>query len=233
MERLFDVYIEKLKTRLIKMSSLVEEQVELAIKSVEEENNEFAKLVIEREDKVNKYDRKIEKFCQKIIALNQPVAMDLRLIISALTINTNLERVGDLARNIALRQPKLKPKPSFYRNTKIQEMIIIAKEMLHNSIDAFNSEDSELAKEVVKKDSELDVLFVENKELLIDFMKSNVEDIEKAVELLEICRHLERLGDQATNIAEDVIFIVDAKLIKHKYQKYIYDDIDNEENDED
>ena len=80
MERIFDVYLEKLKTRLIKMSSLVEDQVDLAVKSFEEENDEFAKLVLERENKVNKYDRKIGKTCQKIIALNQPVAMDLRLI---------------------------------------------------------------------------------------------------------------------------------------------------------
>ncbi len=232
MERLFDIYLEKLKTRLIKMSSLVEQQVDLAVKSIEEQNSGFAETVLERENKVNKYDRKIEKLCQKIIALNQPVAMDLRLIISALTINTNLERIGDLARNIALRQPKLTPKPSFYSKTKIQEMSLIAKSMLNNSIDAFNNEDIDLAKKVIIKDSVLDDLFVENKELIINFIKSNINELEKGIELLEICRHLERLGDQATNIAEDVVFIVNAKLIKHKYQKYIYDDIDDEDKDE-
>ncbi len=101
MERQFEIQIEKLKTRLIKMCSLVDEQVELALKAVDEENTELADLVIERDAKVDKYDVKIEKICQKIFALSQPVAADLRLIMSALTIDTNLERIGDLAVNIA------------------------------------------------------------------------------------------------------------------------------------
>ncbi len=100
MERQFDVQIEKLKKKILKMCSLVDEQVENAIKAIDEENIEIANQVIERDDKVDKYDVKIEKVCQKIIALNQPVAMDLRLIISALTINTNLERIGDIAVNL-------------------------------------------------------------------------------------------------------------------------------------
>ena len=101
MERLFDIQIEKLKTRLIKMCSLVDEQVEFAIRSIEEENIELAQLVVDRDKKVDKFDVKIEKICQKIFALNQPVAMDLRLIMSSLTINNNLERIGDIAVNIA------------------------------------------------------------------------------------------------------------------------------------
>src|SRR4030042_3360015 len=94
MERQFDLNIEKLRTRIIKMCSLVDEQVELALKAIEDDNPELSKIVTERDKKVNKYDRKVEKICQKIIALNQPVAMDLRLIMSALMISTNLERVG-------------------------------------------------------------------------------------------------------------------------------------------
>ncbi len=101
MERQFELHLGKLKSRIIKMSSLVEEQLEFAIKAIDEENPKLAELVNEREDKVNKLDRKIEKTCQKVIALSQPVAMDLRLVMSALTINTNLERIGDLAENIA------------------------------------------------------------------------------------------------------------------------------------
>ncbi|MCB0751781.1 MAG: phosphate transport system regulatory protein PhoU, partial [Ignavibacteriae bacterium] len=98
MERQFEIHLGKLRTRIIKMSSLVEEQMELAIRAVNEENLELTNIIIEREEKINKLDRKIERTCQKIIALSQPVAIDLRLVLSALTINTNLERLGDLAK---------------------------------------------------------------------------------------------------------------------------------------
>ncbi len=100
MERQVDQQLEKLKTRILKMCSLVDEQVDLAIRSIEEDNPALADIVLEKEKKVDKYDLKIDKICQKIFALNQPVAMDLRLIMSALTINTNLERMGDIAVNI-------------------------------------------------------------------------------------------------------------------------------------
>ncbi|MCB0750709.1 MAG: phosphate transport system regulatory protein PhoU, partial [Ignavibacteriae bacterium] len=111
MERQFELHLGKLRTRIIKMSSLVEEQLEFAIKAFNEEDLKLAELVTERELKVNKLDRKIEKTCQKIIALSQPVAMDLRLVISALTINTNVERIGDLAEHIARSFINLGKKP--------------------------------------------------------------------------------------------------------------------------
>ena len=117
MERVLDEYIEKLKTRVIKMCSLVDEQVQLAIKAVEEENLELAKQVIERDDKVDKFDNKIDKICQKIFALTQPVAMDLRLIMSSMTINNNLERIGDIAANIAEYITILNKKPVFFDQT--------------------------------------------------------------------------------------------------------------------
>ncbi len=111
MERLLDEHIEKLKKRVIKMCSLVDEQVQAAIKSVEEENLELAKDVIEKDKQVDKYDNKIDKICQKIFALTQPVAMDLRLIMSSLTINNNLERIGDISVNIAEYIIMIKKKP--------------------------------------------------------------------------------------------------------------------------
>ncbi|MBI1933740.1 MAG: phosphate signaling complex protein PhoU [Ignavibacteriales bacterium] len=229
MERQFEIHLGKLRTRIIKMSSLVEDQMELAIRSINEENLELTNLIIEREDKINKLDRKIEKTCQKIIALSQPVAIDLRLVLSALTINTNLERLGDLAKNIARSFQNLKKKPLFLNRTKHHEMTIIVKKMIKDAIDSFNNNDAELAKKVIESDVILDNLFAENRKILISIMKENSANIDEALSLLEISRHFERAGDHSTNIAEDVYFIVEAQLIKHKYEKYIYSEIEEDE----
>lgn len=231
MERLLDEHLEKLKTRVIKMCSLVDEQVQFAIKSFEDENLELAQSVIDRDRKVNKYDVKIDKICQKIFALAQPVAMDLRYIMSSLTINSNLERIGDIAVNIAENVVLIQKKPEFFHDTKLEEMFNLTKRMLKNSIDSFIGGNPELAKEVILTDDVVDRLNAENHQILKSIMKQSPENIEAAVALLVISRELERLADHATNIAEDVFFIVEAQMIKHKYEKYIFgeDDSDNED----
>ena len=228
MERLLDEHLEKLKTRVIKMCSLVDEQFQLAIKSFEEENLELAQSVIDRDKKVNKYDVKIDKICQKIFALAQPVAMDLRYIMSSLTINSNLERIGDISVNIAENVMLIQKKPEFFHDTKLEEMFNLTKRMLKNSIDAFIGGNPELAKEVILTDDIVDKLNAENHKILKSIMKQNPENIEAAVALLVISRELERLADHSTNIAEDVFFIVEAQMIKHKYEKYIFGDDENE-----
>lgn len=229
MERLLDEHLEKLKTRVIKMCSLVDEQVQFASKAVEEGNLEIAKLIIERDNKVDKYDLKIDKICQKIFAVAQPVAMDLRYIMSALTINSNLERIGDIAVNIAESILLIQKKPSFYGQTKLTEMFFLAQEMLKDSIDSFINSNAELAKKVIIADDRLDKLNAENHSILKEIMKLSPDNIEPAVALLVMSRELERIGDHSTNIAEDVFFIVEAQLVKHKYEKYFFAD----ENDDD
>lgn len=233
MERLLDEHLEKLKTRVLKMCSLVDEQVQFAIKAVEDDNLELAQSVIDRDKKVNKYDVKIDKICQKIFALAQPVAMDLRYIMSSLTINSNLERIGDIAVNIAENVILIKQKPQFYNNTKLKEMFNLTKRMLKNSIDAFIGSNPELAKEVILTDDVVDKLNAENHQILKSIMKQNPDNIEAAVALLVISRELERLADHSTNIAEDVFFIVEAQMIKHKYEKFIFGDDENENDSED
>ncbi|MBT8387951.1 MAG: phosphate signaling complex protein PhoU, partial [Ignavibacteria bacterium] len=228
MERHLDLQLEKLKKRLIKMCSLVDEQVNNAILSVEEEDEELAKEVIAKDDKVDKFDLKIEKSCQKIFALNQPVAMDLRLIMSAMSLDTNLERIGDNAVNIAEHFLMLKKKPAFFNETKFDEMAKLSKSMLKNSIDAFINGDAELAKNVIQSDDIMDRLNVENHQTLINIMKKNCDCVEPGVAMISISKQMERVGDLATNIAEDVYFIYEAQLIKHKYEKYLFltDDAD-------
>jgi len=229
METHFDIQLAKLKTRLFKMCSLVDEQVQFALRAIEEEDMSLAEMVVERDKKVDKYDVKIEKICQKLFALNQPVAMDLRLIMSAMTINTNLERIGDIAENIAENFIRLRTKPAFLEKTKINQMSMIVKEMLRNAIDSFIQNDPKLAEKVIRSDDELDALNAENHKVLIEIMKEDKESIEPAVTFLVTSRELERIGDHATNIAEDVFFIVEAELIKHKYEKFLFSEVENVE----
>jgi phosphate transport system protein len=231
MERLLDEHIEKLKRRVLKMGSLVDEQVHLAIKAVEEENLELAKTVTENDKKVDKYDNKIDKICQRIFALTQPVAMDLRLIMSSLTINNNLERIGDIAVNIAEYVEMIKKKPDFFNQTKLEQMFKVAKQMLKDAIDSYVEGNEALAKSVIEADNNLDQLNFDNHKILIGIMKQNPDNIEPAVALLVMSRQVERLGDHCTNIAEDVFFIIEAHIVKHKYEKYLF--ADDKEDDDD
>lgn len=231
MERLLDEHIEKLKKRVIKMCSLVDEQVQAAIKSVEEENLELAKEVIEKDKQVDKYDNKIDKICQKIFALTQPVAMDLRLIMSSLTINNNLERIGDISVNVAEYIIMIKKKPSFYSQTNLEEMFKVVKQMLKDAIDSYVAGNEILARSVIDADNALDKLNFDNHKILVEIMKQKPDNIEPGIALLVMSRQLERLGDHCTNIAEDVFFIVEAHLVKHKYEKYLFADDKDDEDD--
>jgi phosphate transport system protein len=229
MQRLLDEHLDKLKTRIIKMCSLVDEQVQMAIQAVEQDNLEMANNAMEMDKKVNKFDVKIDKICQKIFALSQPVAMDLRYIMSSLTINNNLERIGDIAVNISENITLIGKKPTFYNKTKLEEMFRIVQQMLKNAIDSFIEENAELAKKVILSDDIIDKMNAENHKLLKEIMKLGPENIESAVALLVMSRELERLADHCTNIAEDVFFIVEAQMIKHKYEKYLFSDDEEEE----
>jgi len=232
MDRQFDQQLEKLKTRVIKMCSLVDEQVEFAFRSILEENAELANLVIERDKKVDKYDVKIDKICQKIFALNQPVAMDLRLIMSALTINSNLERIGDIAVNLSEEYLKMTKKPDFFNKTLFNEMSLTVKEMIKNAFDSFIESDPKLAQKVIITDDKLDELNRENHRILIGIMEEKPENVRPGVSLISISREMERLGDHATNIAEDVFFIVEAQMIKHKYERFLLREAEDEEDEE-
>jgi phosphate transport system protein len=229
MERQLDIQLEKLKKRLFKMCSLVDEQVNDAIKAVEEEDIELAKAVIEKDDRVDKFDIKIEKTCQKIFALNQPVAMDLRLIMSAMSLDMNLERIGDNAVNIAEYIIEMKKKPDFFTQTKFEDMAKLVRVMIKTAIDSFVDNNAEYARKVIELENELDLLDKENRNIIVEIMKKDCKYVEEGVAMLGISRMMERLGDLATNIAEDVYFIVEAHLIKHRYEKYLFHDEEDEE----
>ncbi|RPI66368.1 MAG: phosphate signaling complex protein PhoU [Ignavibacteriales bacterium] len=224
----FDLEMDKLKKRVLKMCSLVEEQLQLSMKAFEDEDMEIARQVIEMDDKVDKYDVKIDKAAMRLLALRQPVASDLRYIISAMTINSNLERIGDISVNLAENFMSLKKKPSFLDRSRLPQMADLVKMMIHNAIDSFINNDPGLAKKVIDDDDLLDRYNSENHRSLLEIIKESPENAEAAVAILFLCREMERLGDHATNIAENVFFILEAHIIKHKYEKFLHEEDDSD-----
>lgn len=207
--------LEQLKTKIIKMGSLVEEQIELAIRSLFEGNLDLAKTVISRDDEVDKYDIKIDKHCQRIFALTQPVAFDLRLIMSALMINSDLERMGDIAVNISERAAPLLGYSELLKKVRVDEMSVKVKKIVRMGIDCFVNSDAELAKKIILMDVEVDNLDKQIFDLITLEMRNDNDMIIPCSHILTLIRNIERLSDHATNIAEDVIFLIDAKIIKH------------------
>jgi len=208
--------LDLLKTKVIKMGSLVEEQLEFALKSLFEQNSELSKIVIERDKKVDKYDVKIDKLCQKIFALTQPVAVDLRLIMSALKINNDLERMGDIAVNIAESTEPLVNNIDLLKRVQLDIMAEKVMTIVQKSIDSFVNNDHEVAIGVIKSDDIIDNMDREIFDKLVDEMAKDNSLIKPGAHSISVLRHLERLADHATNIAEEVIFLVDAKIVKHK-----------------
>lgn len=221
MRHRIDEQLLKLRRRMIKMCSLVDEQVESAFRAIQNDDPELAARVILLDEKVDLYDLKISRSCQKILAINQPVAVDLRMIMSSISINNNLERIGDIAVNLCENFRLKNRKPLFFDRIKFVDMAHIVREMLRNSIDSFIRLDSTLAVQVLGTDRLLDRLNVENHRIMIDIMKEEKDNIEEAVAYLVMCRQLERIGDHATNIAEDVLFVVHGKTVKHNYNEIL------------
>jgi len=213
--RHFEQELTQLRTTLIRMASLVDEQIEKAVRALTESNEELAQEVIEQDRKVDEYDNEIDHHCMRIFALSQPVAIDLRLLMAALKMNNELERIGDLAVNLAERVGPLKPFTAFVRESALVEMAGEARKMVKGSIDSFVNSDAELARTILKADDKVDELDAQNFNKMIEQMKRSPENIVPAAHVMILSRHMERLADHATNIAEDVIFLINAKIIKH------------------
>lgn len=215
MHRSFEDDLDKLRTRLIRMGSLVEEQVELSFRAFLEGNDELAKLIRERDDKVDKLDIKIDKQCQKIFALQQPVARDLRLLLSALKINNELERIGDVAVGVSSTLLDGFPMSDLAREFGLEDMTSAAFRMVKSSLDAFVNNDPELARHILPSDGKIDALERTISADVIAAMKENPSLIERGVRFLEVLSRVERIADHATNIAECVIFLIEARMVRH------------------
>lgn len=208
--------LQQLTSKILKMGSLVEEQLNLAVKALFESNFEYAKQVIERDDKVDKYDIKIDKLCQRIFALTQPVAVDLRIILSALKTNNDLERMGDIAVNIAERAEPLKNNLALLQTVGMDLMADKVKLMVSKTLDSIVNNDHDMAMSVINADDVIDKLERDIFHKLIDLMEKDSAVIRPCAHCITLLRHFERIADHATNIAEEVVFLVDSKIIKHR-----------------
>lgn len=215
MERKFDEELNNLKEKLMQMAALAEESITLAVRSLKERNEAYAQRVFEGEETLNLLDIEIDNLGMQLFALRQPMAVDLRLITATMRIAVELERIGDLAVNIAQRSLELLKQPPLKPLIDIPRMADIAQQMVRDAIDAFVNKNDKLAKNVCERDDEVDDLNDQIFRELLTYMMQDPKTIEIAVELILVGRHLERIADHATNIGEDVIYMVKGKTIKH------------------
>jgi phosphate transport system protein len=218
MERKFDEELNNLKEKMMQMATLAEESITLAVRSLKERNENYAQQVFRGEKTLNLLDVEIDKLGMQLFALRQPMAIDLRLITATMRIAVELERIGDLAVNIAQRSLELLKQPPLKPLIDIPRMAEIAQQMVKDAIDAFVNRNDKLAKSVCKRDDEVDDLNDQIFRELLTYMMQDPKTIEKAVELILVGRHLERIADHATNISEDVVYLVKGKTIKHHFE---------------
>lgn len=208
--------ITKLKKLILQMCARVEEAVRHAVDSVSRRDISTARLVIAMDDDIDRMEVDIEEECLKILALHQPVAIDLRYVIACLKMNNDLERIGDLAVNIAGRSISAAEYGEDSLILDFAPMMDITRKMLKQALDALINMDASLAAKVVSEDDELDKL---NRQMHLEvnrLIKANPAKCEYYIHLLCVARHLERIGDYATNISEDVVYLVTGEIIRHK-----------------
>ncbi|GEO05891.1 phosphate transport system regulatory protein PhoU [Adhaeribacter aerolatus] len=208
----------QIKEKVHEMWDLVTFQVNGGKVALVNADKELARKIMKRGKKVNIYDIKIDRMCENLFALFNPVAVDLRWILAILKINANLERIGDTAEGIA-RLVKEADNPfeaELLQTTQVLEMYDAAEAMLVDARQALAEEDTELAKALIKRDKILDKINSKADKALVSYIQAHPEDIAQALKIANIIRKLERIGDQITNIAEEVVFYVDAKVVKHR-----------------
>lgn len=214
--RHFQDELDELKRRLLEMGGLAEDRLQLSVKGIVERDLAVIDWVLGGDSDINTLHVEIDDRCVKLLALHQPMAVDLRSIVAAVKINTDLERVGDLAVNIVEAGQRYLQHPPVKELIDIPRMATLAQTMLRDALDAYVRRDLELAHSVLTADDRLDSLKSQVFRDLLTYMLNDQSTIEAALDLILISRHLERVGDHATNIAEDVIFMVTARDVRHQ-----------------
>jgi phosphate transport system protein len=211
----FQEELQQFKARLLEMGGLAEERVAAAVRALVERDVELVDRVLEGDGPLNLLHIDIDARAFKMLALHQPMAVDLRAIVSALKINSDLERVGDLAVNIAEAARRYLRHPPVKELIDIPRMADLAQAMLRDSLDAFVRRDTTLAQSVLDRDDILDGLKTQVFRELLTYMLQDPRTVEPSLDLILVSRHLERIGDHATNVAEEVIFMVSARDVRH------------------
>ena len=213
--RHFDRELEQLKCRLLEMSSLVETAIYNSITAVVQKDPALAEDVLKNEAKINQMEIDIDDLAIKLLALQQPMAVDLRLITAALKINNSMERMGDLAENIAHQALELVREPVIKPMIDIPHIAALVQSMVRKALDSFVTRDEQLARSVLASDDAVDDLRTANAHELISFMEKAPQNIPQAISLLSVVRNLERIADHSTNIAENVLFYVKGIDVRH------------------
>ncbi|HXW69720.1 MAG TPA: phosphate signaling complex protein PhoU [Dissulfurispiraceae bacterium] len=212
---IFDEELMRLKEKVLLMGSMVESAIKDSVRALVDRDNQLAKKVIENDHQINTLDSEIDEECIKLIALMQPKAGDLRFITTAMKITTDLERMGDMAVNIAERALELNEEPILKPYIDIPRMREIAQAMTRDVLDAFVKGDKKLAMDVIMRDDEVDDLRNAILKELVFFMVQDPSTVTRAMKIIFVAQYLERIADHATNIAEMVIYLVAGKLIRH------------------
>ena len=212
--------IENLKKRILALSATVEDNVYRAVQSLTERNSTLADEVIKSDPNIDQTEVEIEEECLKVLALHQPVAIDLRFIIAILKINNDLERMGDLAVNIAERAQFLatRERPDFPLDLSL--MAEKTKTMMRKCLDSLMKQDTKLAYEVLSADDEIDAMNREMYAKIQEAIRRKPEQLESLIHLLSCSRHLERIADHTTNIAEDVVYMIEGVIVRHHAEDY-------------
>jgi phosphate transport system protein len=211
----FHEQLATLKERLLVMGGLAEERVRLSVQALVDGDPRLVEQVLTGDGPINELHIEIDDRCLKLLALHQPMAADLRAIVAGVKINTDLERVGDLAVNIAEAARRYATHPPVKKLIDIPRMASTAQQMLRDALDAFVRRDMQLAQQVLNEDDTLDALKTQVFRELLDYMLQDSTTVEPALDLILISRHLERIGDHATNVGEDVIFMVSGRDVRH------------------
>lgn len=212
--------IENLKKDILTLGAMTENSVREATRAMEHRDETLAKGVIDNDISLDQMEVEIEESCLKILALHQPVAVDLRFIIAVLKINNDLERVGDLAVNIAERARFLATQPEVSVEFDFTKMAAKTQQMLKKSLDALVNFNARLAHEVCICDDEIDAMNRQMYLIVQDAMSTYPDQVEPLLHILSASRHLERIADHATNIAEDVIYMIEGQIVRHRAEEY-------------
>jgi phosphate transport system protein len=215
MAKHFDRELEKLKKKILSLGALVEERVYLAIKAIESRDPDLAKRIIRLDHEIDETEVEVEEECLKVLALYQPVAIDLRFIVAVIKINNDLERIGDEAVNIAERIQSIAKYPNISFHFDYTEMAEIAAAMLKQSLDALVNLDIDTAFRILTLDDEVDDIQSNAYSQIKQVMREHPKEMTYLINLYLISRHLERIADHATNIAEEVIYLIEGEIIRH------------------
>lgn len=221
MYRHFEDELEDIKNSVLKMSTYVMEAIDKSIEALKNRDVVLANKIIEKDNVIDEMEIIIDEKCEEIILRHHPLASDLRFVLATLKLNNDLERIADLAVDIAEKVVEISDKPLLKPLIDIPRLAELVKTMLRNSVEAFTNKNYELAKKVIMADPEVDKLRdAITIEIIEKYIKPDGSSAERGIPLILVARYLERMGDHCVNIAEDIIYMVSAKIVKHRHEEF-------------